>query len=302
MRNIAFVVGDGIGNQIQTIPAFLCLKEKFPQERISVINSFPTNPIATKLIFKNIADEIVILKNTSVDFRQKYRGQFVMYPMRHKLRGIKVLNNNIKSNRVPEVEFNLMSVDKKMPTEFFNKSISFFYSIKQNKNCTDIIIHNGYSRVSDRAKKLWKAKSYPYYEQLADVLKSLNLRVGSIGDKKEHVKGTEDFTGLSLSESIGVIKGCKILISNDTASYHIANILGIRNIAIFTFTDTRKNYSSLFHKFTTIIRREDLPCSPCQFGHDGHFWLKNKNKCLWECRRIPVSDISKKVIEMIDKK
>ena len=56
MRRVLFVVGDGIGNQIQTIPAFLFCQRKFGQ--VSVYNSIPTQKEATKVIFSKMCHEI----------------------------------------------------------------------------------------------------------------------------------------------------------------------------------------------------------------------------------------------------
>ena len=51
MEKILFVVGDGIGNQIQTIPSFLYCRKKFVDKQIYVYNSIPTQTKTTKTLF-----------------------------------------------------------------------------------------------------------------------------------------------------------------------------------------------------------------------------------------------------------
>ena len=104
-------------------------------------------------------------------------------------------------------------------------------------------------------------------------------------------------TGLSIGKTIGIIKGTKLLISNDTSTYHIANVLCKNNIAIYTMTDPGKNYDKRFHRFTNIVRRK-ISCSPCQ-KTSPDFWLYNKKKCGWKCRDIEPGIIVNKVIEIL---
>jgi ADP-heptose:LPS heptosyltransferase len=91
----------------------------------------------------------------------------------------------------------------------------------------------------------------------------LDLKICSVGDKREYIKGTVDRTGMSLLDTLGLIKNSKLFIGNDSGLYHCANALSIPNLVIFTFTSTVKNYDKRFHKYSKIIRK-DLTCSPCQ--------------------------------------
>ena len=140
----------------------------------------------------------------------------------------------------------------------------------------DIVMHNGYNRYGAAN---WSVKSYPYYEKVVEYLDG--LRVCSIGAEEEYIKGTENRTGLSLAESLGLIKNARLFIGNDSGMYHCANALETDNIVIFTATSIKKNYDERFHKYSTIITRDDLECRPCQ---KTRRWQKDCKD--WKCREI----------------
>ena len=94
-----------------------------------------------------------------------------------------------------------------------------------------MVFCNGYSK---RDVKRWEAKSWQYYVRLAQLLMDAGYTVGSLGEKGEAVKGTDDLTGLPFEKSLGIVKGAKLLVSNDTGLYHAANLLGTQTLAMFT--------------------------------------------------------------------
>lgn len=153
----------------------------------------------------------------------------------------------------------------------------------------DIVVANGYN---PHGSADWSIKSYPYYEKVVELLNK-KYKICSIGSRQEYVKGTYDETGLSLLDSLGVIKNSKLLISNDSGMYHCANALEIPNIVIFTATSIKKNFDLRFHKYSTVIKRNDLKCQPCQ-GNRG--W---KNCKTWKCRKIDPQIIISAVEEII---
>lgn len=153
----------------------------------------------------------------------------------------------------------------------------------------DIVIANGYN---PHGSADWSIKSYPYYEKVVELLNK-KYKICSVGSKQEHVKGTHDETGLQLLDTLGIIKNSKVLLSNDSGMYHCANALEVSNIVIFTATSILKNYNKKFHKYSTIIGRDDLKCRPCQAGHG---WKKCKT---WECREIDPQVIVNTIEEII---
>ena len=156
----------------------------------------------------------------------------------------------------------------------------------------DITISNGYN---PQGSANWKIKSYPYYEKVVNILNNNNrYKVCSIGSNKEHVKGTVNETGLPLLESLGIIKNSRLLLSNDSGMYHCANALEVPNVVIFTATSIEKNYDKRFHKYSTIVGRDDLKCRPCQAGQK---WKKCDT---WECREIDPIIIYNKVEKILN--
>ena len=154
----------------------------------------------------------------------------------------------------------------------------------------DVVISNGYNR---QGSANWSIKEYPYYKEVSDLLKEKNLHICSLGAPNEYISGTVDRTGLSLLDSLGIIANSKLVLSNDSGLYHAANALGVKNIVIFTATSIEKNFDSRFHKFSTIMGRDDLDCRPCQAGRG---W---KNCKTWECREIKPEVIANKVEELL---
>ena len=77
MKRILFLVGDGIGNQTQTVPALIHCKKRFKCP-IDVYNSIPRNTESTKVIFKSLADNIYV--NNERLRANDYGGQVLSYP------------------------------------------------------------------------------------------------------------------------------------------------------------------------------------------------------------------------------
>jgi len=317
MKPILFVVGDGIGNQVETVPAFLYCRKVFPNP-IWVYNSIPTQTKITKILFRS-AEKIFLSKYEKGVYRSneemkkhKYRFQILTYACHGTPASYSFINKRTRSgipihNRMmlnmrkefSEVLFNLKSIDNNFSDKDFLKSGKVLSHIKKGGGIPDILMHDGYSKTSDESQKRWEAKSYPKYRKLADILIGLGYTVGSLGCKSERVKGTKNFTGLSLEQTISAIKGTRLLISNDTGTYHLANMIGVPNIVLFTFTDMKKNYEKKFHIYAHPLRREDLQCSPCQLLMGYDFWQINKEKCKWQCRNIDMGLIISKCKEIL---
>lgn len=303
MKRLLFLVGDGIGNQTQTVPALIHCKNKYKCP-IDVYNSIPRNTESTQAIFKSIADNIYV--NNERVKPNLYRGQVLSYPFfQKKYKGIIVVSQNVsnlmKFKKHSEVDMNLRAVGTKSSKYFpFEECYKVFDWIDPLES-PDIVLHNGFSKVSVQARKTWTVKSYPHYGELVDLLKSNGFTVGSIGSEEEHIEGTVNLTGKSFVESLAHIKGSKLFISNDTGTYHLANLLAKKNIVLFTASDNIKNYDRRFHRFSTIIQRDDLACQPCHLKREFNYWNKKgvKEKCGWECRNIDPNVVLKKAKELI---
>ena len=176
--------------------------------------------------------------------------------------------------------------------------MSNLYNFELSLDAPDVVLHNGYSKINREARKRWFPKSYPKYEKVARILQKKGYTVASIGSEEEYINGTINLTGLKMKRSIAAIKSARLLIANDTATYHLANVVGTPNIVLFTFTDPKKNYDSRFHKFSHIVRKE-MSCSPCQLTNGFGSWVKNKSICKWDCRNIKTRVIVEEALKIL---
>ena len=300
---ILYVVGEGIGNQIQALPGLIYAQKKY--EEVVVVNTIPHTSWVTKYILGNYAEVLegeyikgeecgIITGWDNID------GQLLTCSCWDMpIHNLPVLNaiKRKRNLKCSEVEYNLAIVDNKYTDNDF--IVNFGYEWGQFPDSPDILIHNGYSKISDYAQERWKAKSYLYYEQLAKELKKQDYTVGSVGAKEEYVKGTIDWTQSSIMHTQALIEHTKLLIANDTGTYHLANLVNTPNIALFTFTDWRKSYDDRFHRQARIISAE-YECQPCQFK-DAYkdYWMENQEQCQWMCRNINIDVILKAVKEIL---
>lgn len=289
-KRVAFVVGDGIGNQVEAIPALLYAKRKYGC-KVSVCNTVPSSMGATKVIFEGLADS-VCGKGAQKQL-DRCDGQIVtMMCKDDPLSGVPLLNvQEFGDGRFSEVEANMRAVGRDYDEVELGDVGDAFSSVEPAAECPDVLIHDGYSKVTSVARARWEAKSYPHYAELVTALKEAGYTVGSIGAAGEHVAGTEDLTGRSLEESVALIKAAKLLIANDTGTYHIACVVGTKTLVLFTFTDLTKNYDPRFHRSAVVVT-SSMDCAPCQFRSKYHdYWMSNRAACKWACREVPLRKV-----------
>jgi len=291
-KRLIFCTGEGIGNIIQTTPIVRTLKEILGY-RIDYWWAFGTYNIPK--IIPYVDRWIVGQKIRSID-PSEYEGKVSTFWTRNYL-NISPLNrlpllNNIRSLKMDKSEVDIyMNIARDLGAleeDLIWHGKCNYNKLRKAKNQYDVVIHDGYNRYGAAN---WGVKSYPYYEEVAKLLNE--FKVGSVGARNEYIKGTINKTGLDLLTTGGIIKNCKIFLSNDSGLYHYANGLGIKNIVIFTATSIAKNFDSRFHKYSTIVGRNDLECRPCQKGRG---WKSCKT---WECRNIDpklIADIIKEKI------
>ncbi|GAB6066500.1 glycosyltransferase family 9 protein [Aquifex pyrophilus] len=84
----------------------------------------------------------------------------------------------------------------------------------------------------------------------------------------------------SLRELMGVIKGAKLVIANDSSPVHIANAFGVPAITIYTATSELYGFYPLIGRYL----RNPAPCSPCS---------PNPKRCMRGdelCRSLPAPE------------
>jgi hypothetical protein len=298
MKRILFVVGSGIGNQAETIPA-LALAKRTYGDRIDVANSFPYAFNITKVLFDGMVDKIMLAKDVK---KADYELQICTYLVHdYPINGVPhILREFPHPTKRSEVEHNLLVTGAEYTDADFADCGGAMSSIVPRTDTPDILIHNGYNKVKVGNPDKWKAKSYARWPEVIAALKSQGYRVGSIGTADEHVDGTENLCGMKFEDSVAAIKGCRVLLANDTGTFHVANVVGTPNVAIFTFTSRDKNFDARFHRFSKLIVPE-LACSPCQHK-EKHYWLKNRKNCQWACRDIKPKIIMTAISELLEKK
>ena len=283
---ITFVTGHGIGNQIQALPALQKTIAKYGEVTVFVSGC---NVELSRTIFGHMAPV-----TNNLDDVLHSDGQVLMAPCQdHPLPLNPLFVRTIHMiSGASEVEANIRAVHPATYKEDFRVPLLPIEPLP----APDVVFANGYSK-QDVAR--WQAKEWPYYRDLAVMLKGAGLTVGSLGSTNEYVEGTENLTGRSFSESLGILKGSKVLVANDIGLYHAACVVGTPCCVIFTFTDPVKNYDPRFHEDTTVIRR-DLTCSPCMKGIGGDaVWVKNRPKCQWACRDIRPEQVLTEVMRYV---
>jgi len=276
MTKLLFCTGEGLGNVTQTIPVIRTLKE--------VLNV----SVDFWHVFGNFRlDKFIPYVDSWYKSGEINTAQFAQYTGLVATHWVGKYINNIPL-RVLAIA-NPLSFDRSEVDTYMDiarqlgveeDSIvwhgnALYDNVDININ---IVLHNGYNPYGSAN---WSVKSYPYYKELAKLLIKDGFKVASIGAKHEYIDGTINLTGKPLLTTLGIIKKTKLFISNDTGTYHCANALEVPNIAIFTATSITKNYDRRFHKYSTLIYREDLDCRPCQ---PQRRWNKDCKK--WECRDI----------------
>lgn len=130
----------------------------------------------------------------------------------------------------------------------------------------------------------WLRKRLPVLAQVAEQLIDRGYRVSVHGMQSD---GIDEIPGEKIStplvEAPDTLAGCRMVITTDSGLGHLANSLGVPTVMVFTATSFSKARPQ--HEPYTIVRREDLPCSPC---HSRSSWHTCKD---WKCREVPAETI-----------
>ena len=292
MKKLLFCTGEGIGNVIQTVPVIRTLNEVLGFE-IDFWHAFGSFPIPKVIPYVNKwihAGEIMQINPN--DYVGKVSTVWTVNRIHlGPVGGIKLLNNIVPLTMIrSEVDIYMdIARDLGVKEEDIIWHGSCNYSPSRDKY--DVVVHNGYNPVGSAN---WQIKSYPHYPQVVELLKDSGLTVCSVGNKSEYIKSTIDRTEMPLLDTLGVIKNSKVFLGNDSGIYHCANALQVPNVVIFTATSIEKNHDKRFHKYSTVIGRDDLKCRPCQAGRR---W--NKDCKTWDCREIDPEIIYNSVRRLI---
>lgn len=295
MKYLLVNIGQGIGNQIEMLPAINLIKQKYPEHTLVFLNTMPHCYHISELIFKEhlLFKDTISMKNT-IDV--SLIDGLINMPFVTSI-SIQNISNMTQPTfsyedrlRKSEILTNLMVVENRpqYPIELYNVSnyLKINDSVINKAKEYDILIHNGYNKANP-VKDFWKVKEYDKFSEVAERLK-YKYKIASIGKRDEYVVGTIDETNKDIEDSIALIKKCRIFVSTDTGTYHIAAALKKPGVVLFTATSIDKNYDRLFHKSFHIMRRHDLNCQPCQPSGNGTWLNCSINK---ECKNISVDEL-----------
>ena len=286
MRRIIFATAEGLGNVLQTLPVIRTIREVLGY-KIDFWHAYGSFKIPK--IFPYVDNWIVggdINKINPNDYTGTVSTFWTLQVMnRGRLQAIPLLG---KSDRVrpdrSEVD-TYMDIARDIGVK---EEDILWYGVCDHKSMDrkyDVVIHDGYNRKSP--DKSWQLKSYPYYDKVVELLPE--FEICSIGGNDEFITGTTCETGLDLLSSMGIIANSRLFVGNDSGLYHCANALQVKNMAIFTYTSTMKNYNSKFHKYSEILQNDELDCLSCQ--NTPRF----KTCTDRECRKIDPEIIANKI-------
>lgn len=309
-------VSEGIGNLTQSLPAVNLIKSLHPTFNLDIVYLDGTKKWFCEYLFKKDSAVKALYDWTNFPLDKKYYGAYILASTKKdlpkdckftNLSKIKLSPNDYKlwsSNS--EVLLNIASVcglsknrlnmnlddstifgvSKYLLPEYFNKSMDNL-----------ILFHNGYNK-DGKIVDFWKAKSYECFSEVAVHFKNKGFSVGCIGSRDEYIPGCIDYTGIPIEQSIGLINNCKVFVSNDTGTYHIAAALNKPGVVVFTMTSQKKNHDIKFHKSIQIVNR-DPGCGvyPCQM-HKDKFWHEQCKE--HKCKDIPPQLIITKIEEILN--
>ena len=298
MAKYLYVIGEGIGNMVQTLPTLKTLRKAHQIDVVVAKTSFgfPRN------FFQG---NVRSLDDLTPEMMKGYDGKIVTiwgHIHGQQCRPLSLLStvNDVGRQQMrldtSEVRTYLnAALDLGMTEDDFELDVHDMLLLKDVGRKYDVVLANGYNFVNTEDQ--WVAKSYPYYGSVSLALQREGYSVCSIGAKNEAIPNTQDETGLDLMESSGLIAKAKLVISNDSAAYHIASALQKFNFVLFTITSKVKNWDPDFH-WKALKVTKDLDCqSDC---HQHQKWKSCPDRKCREMRHGEIAEAAIGILKQIE--
>jgi len=144
----------------------------------------------------------------------------------------------------------------------------------------------------------YKKKRYPYFKELCELFLKEGLNVVIVGDQNDR-KLSEDFPGvnlcgkLSLVDVLGVIKGAKLFVGNDSGLLHCARAVKTKAVQIYGGTHPTLGFS--LYPDEGIVFCKCLDCQPCDIHGKGECKFGN-----FDCLNIPPIKIFERAISILN--
>jgi len=295
MKKKLYVVGQGIGNMVETVYTFMKLKEHF-NDNIDVCYNHRTNidgSIEKMEFYKIITARYGMETHLATDYvlpdeiKNQYSGQILSVWVQP-IQGIPVLakpttgyTNEVSRNnsvlQVLGIDDNPNQGMEKFKLDWFKYSWTHKYDVPKY----DIIINDGGFQTEK-----WKRKHYAFWNEVAmELFNSQKYSIAFVGHPTERLLYGDDLTGLNLLDTMDAVANAKLFLCNDSGLYHFASACGVRNLVMFTATNIRKNWNKIFHRSSYVLHTR-LGCQPCQVDTWG--WSNAFNKCTeFKCCEYP---------------
>lgn len=318
IKKILFVTLSNIGDCILTLPVLDALIGAFPGAGITVLlgprpaQIFEGNPLFKKVIIYDkhapLREKIRLFNQLKkenfdlvVDLRNSFFGAFL--PARMRTSALLAVLPQIKHMqerhffKIQNLKFKIPAVREKKSLFISPQDEDYINRIfRENKICAQdkiIVIAAG---ARSHIKRWGKEK---FVELISSLGKEFAVRIILVGDKSEvsiarYISENSAYPVIDLagettiSQLASLLKRAELLITNDSATLHLASYLDLPVVAIFGPTDELK-YGP-WSRDKAIVRR-DIYCRPCQkaqckFGTLECLSLIRTEEVLQEARRL----------------
>ena len=289
VHNILLITLSNIGDVVLTLPVLGVLEREFPDANISVMvgpaagEIFQNGPRISGII--SYDKHISFLEKMKLGMRLRKRNfdlavdlRSTLYPL---LIGAPYRTPLFKKNTQGRLHKKQAHLNKLLPLglNIKNASYSFPFSKKEILKIKNIFKELNISdadrvvAVAPGAKshiKRWTISSFA--KVCRRLNKELGIKVILVGDNNDKeiisemlslgLNNTYDISGRTNLRELGcLLSRCELLITNDSAPLHLADLVNIPCIAIFGPTDSQK-YGPTLEKSAVI--KKALKCSPCE--------------------------------------
>jgi len=296
-KNIVLLTGEGLGNIVETLPLIATIEKNLGIKVMVVLvscnkdycNIFHNNKalMYEEVTETDIQNSIGIVKTVWGNHHTKDTiGGHVL----GKLKSLNDLSSQgMRLDRSEVLVYLNAAIDLGIAEKDFVFDVRD-YIHKESNEKFDVVICDGYNY--GNTADMWHVKSYKRWPEIVAWAVAKGLSVCSVGHESQYVEGTVNKTSLNIHDTISLLNGCRMVLSNDTGIYHLASAMGKSGVVVFTFTNTTKNYDPVFHKSFKLMKRKDLDCMA---GCHAHRWWKNC-KINHACRDFDGKEI-KKILE-----
>lgn len=274
-KNIILLTGEGLGNIVETLPLIATIEKNLNVKVMVVLVG--CNKDYCNIFHKNKA--IMYDDITQSDIQSSIGIVKTVWGNHHTK---DTIGNHVlgRFNLLNDLNSQGMRLDRSEVSVYLNAASDlgiakkdFIYNVsdylhKENSEKFDVVICDGYNY--GNTADMWHVKSYRGWKEIVAWAAGKGLSICSVGHESQYVEGTVNRTSLNIHDTIGLLNGCSIVLSNDTGVYHLASAMGKTGAVVFTFTNTTKNYDSVFHKSFKLVKRKDLDCMAC--CHAQRWW------------------------------